>query len=326
VALLQRQAEARRGESPPEAWLRRMGRDPQVRAFVDHVWPEVSAEQLVFSLLTDESVLAAAADGVLTSEEQALLRWQRLPRTVRAATWSVADALLIDEAAGLIDRLPSYGHIVVDEAQDLSPMQCRALARRCEHGSLTLLGDLAQATSPWATTDWRDTLTHLGKPNAHVVPLTVGFRVPAAVLALANQLLPALSVSVPEAISLRRDGALDIRRVDDVVTATVAEVRSALDLEGSIAVIAADASTDRLATALRAAGLAVVSPALDSDADGRVTVLPASLAKGLEYDHVIVVEPDEIVRAEVRGLNRLYVVLTRAVSRLSVLHSLPLPL
>ncbi len=326
VALLQRQAEARRGESPPEAWLRRMGRDPQIRSFLDQVWPEVTAEQLVFSLLTDESRLAEAADGVLTSDEQAQLLWQRPPRTVKTAKWSAADALLIDEAAGLIDRLPSYGHIVVDEAQDLSPMQCRAIARRCEHGSLTLLGDLAQATSPWASTDWRDTLIHLGKPDARVVPLTVGFRVPAAVLELANQLLPALSVSVPEAVSLRRDGALDVRRVDDVVEATVAEVRSALGVEGSIAVIAADVSTDRLAAALRADGVAIVSPALDSDADGRVTVLPASLAKGLEYDHVIVVEPDEIVRGEPRGLNRLYVVLTRAVSRLSVLHTLPLPL
>ena len=62
--------------------------------------------------------------------------------------------MLIDEAAGLIDRLPSYGHVVVDEAQDLSPMQCRAIARRSEHGSLTLLGDLAQGTAPWAARDW----------------------------------------------------------------------------------------------------------------------------------------------------------------------------
>jgi DNA helicase IV len=326
VALLQRQAEARRGESPPESWLRRMGRDPQVRSFLDHVWPEVSPEQLVYSILSDESVLAQAAEGVLTPDEQTTLRWHRPSRTVKATKWSAADALLIDEAAGLIDRLPSYGHIVLDEAQDLSPMQCRAIARRCEHGSLTLLGDLAQATSPWAATDWRDTLKHLGKPDAQVVPLTVGFRVPAAVLEFANRLLPALSVTVPEAVSLRRDGALDIRRVDDLVAAVVSEVRSALSLEGSIAVIAADASTDRLAAALRADGLTIVSPALDSDEDGRVTVLPASLAKGLEYDHVIVVEPDEIVHAEPRGLNRLYVVLTRAVSRLSVLHTRLLPL
>ncbi len=232
IAMLQRQAEARSGESPPEAWLRRMGRDPQVRSFLDAVWPEVSAEQLVFSVLTDAALLARAADGVLTDDEQAALRWHRPPRTVKAAKWSAADAILVDEAAGLIERLPSYGHIVLDEAQDLSPMQLRAIARRCEHGSLTLLGDLAQATAPWAATDWRDTLTHLGKAEARLVPLTVGFRVPAAVVALANSLLPALSVSVPEAVSLRHDGSLDIREVDDLAAATVTEIRSALAYRG----------------------------------------------------------------------------------------------
>jgi DNA helicase IV len=200
-------------------------------------------------------------------------------------------------------------------------MQCRALARRSEHGSLTVLGDLAQGTAPWAAADWRDTLTHLGRPEAAVVPLTTGFRVPAAVVALANRLLPALGVSVPEAVSLRHDGQLDLRSVTDLVAATVAEVRSALDIEGSIAVICADASAPALATALNRAGLV---PA-ESDVDSRVIVLPATLAKGLEYDHVIVVEPEEIVSAEPRGLARLYVVLTRAVSRLTVLHTAPLP-
>ncbi len=327
IAMLQRQAEARRGESPPEAWLRRMGRDPQVRSFLDAVWPDVSAEQLVFSVLTDAALLARAADGVLTDDEQTALRWHRPPRTVKAAKWSAADAILVDEASGLIERRPSYGHIVLDEAQDLSPMQLRAIARRCEHGSLTLLGDLAQATAPWAATDWQDTLTHLGKADARVVPLTVGFRVPTAVVALANSLLPALSVSVPEAVSLRHDGSLDIRKVDDLAAATVTEIRSALAHEGSIAVIAADAAVDELAAALRHAGLTVTVPGIDtdSDVDARITILPASLAKGLEYDHVVVVEPAEIVAAEPRGLNRLYVVLTRAVSRLAILHSRPLP-
>ncbi len=321
VALLQRQAEARRGESPSEAWLRRMGRHEQVRAFLDHAWPEVSAVQLVFSLLSDASVLAEAAEGLLTPEEQATLRWNRPPRTAKTATWSAADAVLIDEAAGAIDRLPSFGHVVVDEAQDLSPMQCRAIARRCEHGSLTLLGDLAQGTAPWAARDWEATLAHLGKPDARVVPLTTGFRVPEVVLALANRLLPALGVAVPEAVSLRRDGWLEIRPVSDLDSATVAEVLAALEQEGSVAVIAADAAADRLALALRGAGVDVASP----EADSRVTVLPASLAKGLEYDHVVVVEPAQIVESEPRGLHRLYVVLTRAVSRLAVLHARPLP-
>ncbi|MBX6750432.1 MAG: AAA family ATPase [Micromonosporaceae bacterium] len=334
VALLQRQAEARRGESPSDAWVRAMGRNPAVRSFVDHVWPELTPEGLVYLLLSDPALLAAAAEGVLSTEEQELLRWKRPPRTVKSARWSAADALLIDEAAGLLDRVPSYGHIIVDEAQDLSPMQCRMLARRCAHGSLTVLGDLAQGTAPWAAADWRDTLAHLGRPEAPVVPLTTGFRVPAAVVALANRLLPALNVGVPEAVSLRRDGTLEILPVTDLAAATVAAVQSALTFEGSIAVICADASVPTYASALRTAGISAAStddsagdPDDDvSQVDSRVSVVPATLAKGLEFDHVIVVEPAEIVQAEPRGLNRLYVVLTRAVSRLTVLHAAPLPL
>jgi DNA helicase IV len=203
-------------------------------------------------------------------------------------------------------------------------MQCRAIARRSEHGSITLLGDLAQGTAPWAARDWRETLTHLGKPDARVVPLTTGFRVPEVVLALANRLLPALGVEVPPAVSLRRDGALAVRPVSDVDGAAVAAVRAALDHDGSVGVIAADAAVARLRAALHAAGVSTADPD-DVDSPERVTVLPATLAKGLEYDHVVVVEPADIVAAEPRGLHRLYVVLTRAVSRLDVLHAAPLP-
>jgi DNA helicase IV len=326
VAMLLRQAEARRGDSPPESWLRRMGRATEVRSFLDHVWPAVTAEELVFSLLSDASALAAAAHSVLTPEEQARLLWDRPPRTVKSAKWSAADAVLIDEAAGLIDRLPSFGHVVVDEAQDLSPMQCRAIARRVEHGSLTLLGDLAQGTAPWAARDWTATLGHLGRAGARVVPLTTGFRVPEVIVEVANRLLPALDVAVPAGVSLRHDGALVVRPVPSLEQGAVEEVRAALAYEGSVALIAADASVAPLATALATAGIEVLSTSdsLDSP-DARVSVVPASLAKGLEYDHVIVVEPAEIVAAEQRGLNRLYVVLTRAVSRLSVLHAKPLP-
>jgi DNA helicase IV len=324
VALLQRQAEARRAESPSDAWLRRMARAKPVTEFLDQVWPAVTPEGLVFALLADPDRLAAAADGLLTAAEQELLVWRRPPRSAKAASWSAADLVLIDEAASLIERTRSYGHIVVDEAQDLSPMQCRAIARRSEHGSITLLGDLAQGTAPWAATDWRETLAHLGKPDAAVVPLTTGFRVPAAVVAFTNRLLPALAVDVPAARSLRRDGMLDVRAVSDMEAAVVAEVRAALALDGSIGVIAADADVERLPTALAAAGIESAG-ADDVEAALRVAVVPASIVKGLEYDHVIVVEPARIVAAEPRGLHRLYVVLTRAVSRLTVLHAEPLP-
>jgi DNA helicase IV len=321
VSLLMRQSEARRGDSPSEAWQRRMGRSEPVARFLDHAWPAVTAEQLVWELLSSPEALAKAAEGHLTAEEQQAVLWPKPAKTYKSARWSAADAVLIDEAAGLLDRVTSYGHVVVDEAQDLSPMQARAIARRSEHGSITLLGDLAQATAPWAARDWHTTLEHLGKPAARVVPLTTGFRVPAVIVNLANRLLPALGVDVPAATSLRTDGALSTRPTENLETATVDAVRAAMQFAGSIGVIAADAAVPGLQAALREAGVAVAAAA----DDGRVTVLPATLAKGLEYDHVIVVEPADIVDAEPRGLNRLFVVLTRAVSRLDVLHTRPLP-
>jgi DNA helicase IV len=323
VGLLQRQSEYRTGNSPSEGWLRRMSKVAPVTTFLDAVWPAVKPESLVVDLLTDPSVAA----GILTDEEQDALRWVKPPKTPKSAKFSAADLILLDEAAGLLEREPSFGHIVVDEAQDLSPMQARAISRRSEHGSITLLGDLAQGTAPWATVDWRDTLGWLGKPGAAVVPLTVGFRVPEKVLTLANRLLPALSVNVPEAVSLRHDGDLAIVPVDspsEVDAATLVEVTAALEHEGSVAVIAADAAVARLRAHLAAARIEAATPD-DAGAEARVTVVPATVAKGLEYDHVIVVEPADIVAAEPRGLNRLYVVLTRAVSRLSVLHAKPLP-
>jgi DNA helicase IV len=309
-----------------------------VTRFLDAAWPAVTPEALVVDVLTDPSV----ADGVLTAEEQAAIRWAKPPRTVKAAKFSAADLVLLDEAAGLIERESSFGHVVVDEAQDLSPMQARAIARRSEHGSITLLGDLAQGTAPWAAADWRETLRHLGKPDAAVVPLTVGFRVPETVIALANRLLPELGVDVPEAVSLRRDGDLTIVPVAepaDLDAAVLVEVTAALEHEGSVAVIAADAAIDRLRAHLAAAGIATATPddvdfdrstsqsgGAGSDSSAvRVTVVPAAVVKGLEYDHVIVAEPADIVAAEPRGLHRLYVVLTRAVSRLSVVHARPLP-
>ncbi|MGH3740248.1 MAG: HelD family protein [Micromonosporaceae bacterium] len=324
VALLQRLAESR-GEAPGETWQRRMARSQPVRALLDQVWPAVRPANLVAALLSDPELLAAAADGVLDPCQQQAITWAKpakpasLGGAVRSVRWAPADLVLIDEALGLIERLESHGHVVVDEAQDLSPMQCRAIARRSAHGSLTVLGDLAQGTAPWAAPRWQDSMAHLGKPDASVTALTTGFRVPDAVVRLANRLLPALQVQVPEAVSLRHDGELTVRQAQDVARELPDLVRAALAQEGSIAVIAADASLPRLGAALT--GLPVGGP----DETERVTLLPASLAKGLEYDHVIVVEPAEIAAAEARGLHRLYVVLTRAVSRLDVLHTQPLP-
>ncbi|MCG5219390.1 helicase domain-containing protein [Streptosporangium soli] len=320
VGLLQRQAEAR-GRMPGAIWTRKMGR--AVVPFLDTVWPAVRPEEVVAGLLGDRAALAAAAKDTLTADEQDAIAWAKPPRSYKSARWSAADAVLIDEVAGLLERPQGYGHVIVDEAQDLSAMQCRAIARRSEHGSITVLGDLAQGTTPWAAREWHDSLTHFGKPGAEVIALTTGFRVPAAVVTIANRLLHALDVDVPATRSFRTDGRLQIREVPDLAAATVTAVREALSHEGSIGVIAADADLAPLTARLRAElGLDIAAP---GDGDGRVTAVPAAMAKGLEYDHVVVAEPAAITESETRGMNRLYVVLTRAVSRLDILHTRPLP-
>ncbi|MDX3577203.1 AAA family ATPase [Streptomyces sp. FL07-04A] len=322
VRLLQTQVERRSGPRPA-SWTRRIERAAPVSACVEAVWPKARPAEVLARLLSDPRELARAADGVLDAEEQRALLWARPPRTPRSACWSAADLVLLDEIAGLLDHPRGYGHVVVDEAQDLSPMQCRAVARRVRFGSLTVLGDLAQGTTEWAASSWRVQLTHLGKPDATIVPLTTGFRVPAAVLALAGRLLDRLGADVPRARSLRRDGELRVRRADgDLPAAVVAAVRDALAREGSVGVIAADSQADRIREALLASGVPAAGP---EDPPARVTVVPATVVKGLEYDHVVAVEPAAVAESERRGLNRLYVVLTRAVSRLDVVHERALP-
>jgi DNA helicase IV len=203
-------------------------------------------------------------------------------------------------------------------------MQCRAVGRRCSTGSATLLGDVAQGTTPWATGDWHTTLAHLGKPAGHVEALTRGYRVPQQVLDFANRLLPAIASGVSPATSVRRgEGSLRIRAAT-LADGTRAAVEEALAAEGSIGVIVADAHVAATTAALNGIPHDVLG-ADSTDVDARVEVVPATLAKGLEYDHVVVVEPQAIVDAEPRGLRRLYVVLTRAVTTLTVVHAQPLP-
>jgi DNA helicase IV len=314
------------GEATDDRTHEAVRRTRQVRASVDAAWPATDPVRLVMRLLSDPALLASAADGILDPAEQAAIRWDRAPRGPGSARWTAADAVLIDEASDLIERTPSLAHVVVDEAQDLSPMECRAIGRRCATGSATVLGDLAQATAPAAEASWPQLLAHLGKPEAGLQVLDTGYRVPRQILDFASMLLPALAPGLAPARSLRQDpGSLTVTPVTPrTLPGLLATVcGQALARPGSAAVIASDEQVPALHRALGAAGIG--HQVLDgADADERLILLPVTLAKGLEFDDVIVVEPARIA-AQPRGLHRLYVALTRAVSRLTVLHTEPLP-
>jgi DNA helicase IV len=318
------------GETCDDRTHESVRRSKPVRAAVDAIWPKADPVRLVLRLLSDPQLLAGAAGGLLDEAEQQAIHWDPAPRGPGSARWTAADAVLVDEASDLVERIPSLSHVVLDEAQDLSPMECRAVGRRCATGSATILGDLAQGTSPAATDSWPGLLAHLGKPDAQLRVLQTGYRVPRQILDYANQLLGALAPSLAPVRSLRQDpDALTVRPVaaEELPGALVAACTAALAAPGSAAVIAADDQVAFVRQLLSKAGLP--AGVLDGVADGLggagLITVPVALAKGLEFDDVIVVEPARIVAAEPRGLHRLYVALTRAVSRLTVVHAGPLP-
>ncbi|WP_282697208.1 UvrD-helicase domain-containing protein [Streptomyces sp. CC208A] len=319
------------GEAPDDRVQNAVARNAAVKAVVKECWPPVDPAKLVLRLLSDAEFLAEHAEGMLSEEEQKLLLWAKPGRSVKTAKWSAADTVLIDEATDLVERTPSLGHVVLDEAQDLSPMQYRAVGRRCTTGSATVLGDLAQGTTPWATASWEQALKHLGKPDSRIEELTAGFRVPTEVIAYASRLLPHMAPGLAPVESVRENpGAFEIRAAiaDASAEAVVSACVDALAHEGSIGLIAADARIAPLAAALDAAGMPYLSPGEETTAESRLTLVPASLAKGLEYDYVVLDEPAAVVDGEPderTGLRRLYVALTRAVSGLTVVHAAPLP-
>jgi hypothetical protein len=218
----------------------------------------------------------------------------------------LAEPLPVDEPDDDLPVEDPYLHVILDEAQDLSPMECRMIARRAEHASMTIVGDLGQATHPLAAASWPELLTRLGKRETRTLELHTGYRVPRVI---ADYAARALAPGIAPTRSYRPGGDLSVRRVDDLHAAVRDAVRRA-PRDATVAVITTDSAAEELL------------PLLDGTA---AAVVPASLVKGLEFDHVIVVEPADIVAAEPRGLNRLYVALTRAVAGLLVLHTGPLP-
>jgi len=307
-----------------------VARSRPVKTYAEQLWPALDAAKLVLRLLSDAAFLARCAEGILTPQEQQLVLMTRPARSAAGARWTLADVVLVDEVADLLHRTPSLGHVVLDEAQDLSPMMLRAVGRRASTGSVTVLGDLAQATTPWATRSWQESLAHLGQPEAVVEELVAGFRVPGAVIDFAARLLPRIAPSLTPPHSVRRHrGELDLRPVTDATDSVVRAVADALRAEGTVGVIVPDTLVAGTRAALETAGVGFDLLGEEAQSfDSRVDLVPAALAKGLEFDHVVLLEPAAIVAGEpdhVTGLRRLYVCLTRAVSSLVVVHAADLP-
>ncbi len=323
-----------------EDFSRKVRRVPELAAALDRMWPRLSPHELLHDLYGAAPLIAAAGRGVLSEEELALLR-RRRSTSFDDVAWTPADAALVDEARHLLgprngaseEAVRKYGHIVVDEVQDLSPMQLRMLTRRSLAGSMTVVGDIAQATAPWAPASWDDIVEHLPRRrSARTVELTVSYRTPSEVLAVAARVLAVAAPELTPPRPVRRSGAEPrmVQVTGDDGRATVADLARAVaraaaeEVEavrpGRVAIIAPDTLRGPLSDALEAAGTPVVD-ARDMRKGGLsepLVLLAADSANGLEFDSVVVVEPAVIAGETARGLRTLYVALTRPTQRLTV--------
>ena len=288
-----------------ERVLRRAGR---LTRFLDRVWPAPRPERVVRSVLSSRERLAAVADGVLDRDEQAALVHTR-------RGWSEADLPLVDEARALLHGLPQpFGHVIVDEAQDLTPMQLRMIGRRAAR-SFTILGDIAQATGPVPYSAWSELLPYLpGGGDAATEELRHAYRVPREIMAFALPLLEQIAPGTEPPLAYRV-GAEPPRILhgEPVLSRAFDEAVRLAGEEGLLALIVPPSLRGREA------------PSLFDET--RIPLLTPREAKGMEFDHVVVVEPASIVEEALggQGLRELYVALTRPTRTLAVVHARPLP-
>ncbi len=302
---------------------------PEFVEACDRMWPKLYGVELVHDLFGAKPLLRLAARGILSDDEIDALYRER-STTVDDIRWTDADVPLVDEARVLLGPprplaehevfQQSYGHVVSDETQDLSPMQLRMLGRRSVNGSMTLVGDLAQTTGAWQPKSWAEVCKHIGLRSAvREVELTIGYRTPTEVMAVASDVLHKMNLGLTPPNPVRSSGTKpEIQCVDDAQALTDALVERVRQHDaGTMGIVSVDAES--ICVALRNRGCDVGLARRIGKPDRESTVLCATpdLAKGLEFDHVIVVDPNDIVQSY--SLAALYVALTRTIHQLSVI-------
>lgn len=324
----------RRAPVNAEDMLDQFRDDDTFRGALDRMWPVLTPQELLHDLWSTPALIASATSGWLGEDERGALVRRRYQYAAEIP-WTAADIPLLDEARVLLGpvrrkekEVERFGHIVVDEAQDLSPMELRMLARRSLSSSMTVVGDLGQATTPWAIGSWKDVLTHLSPGReGKVVELSISYRTPSEVMEIAERVLrdatpeltPPRAVREagvhPRAVRTTRD-----RLVSDVVE-TVTQETTAL-AEGTLAVIAPEGLFSDVGDALREAGLNPADPRREG-LGKPISLVGLDVVHGLEFDAVVLVEPTAVVRQA--GMRSLYVALTRTTKRLAMVHAEELP-
>lgn len=295
----------------------------QVEPILERIWPLLSPQAFLQQLFGSKERLLDAAGDDFTAGEVGMLYRRAQPR-VSLEAWTAADLVLQDEIDWLINgtgHQAEYQHIVLDEAQDLSPMALRALGRRATQGSITILGDIAQSSGLWSKCSWDEVVIPLGVRDRHQrFVLPYGYRVPAPAFEWAERLRMHYAPDLPPTECVRGGEEVHVRPADDAYERAVFLAADRAEEGGTVAIICADSQEERLRERLGVLGADEWVDTATAGIERGINALRAAAAKGLEFDTVIVPEPTDYTAEGEQGLRSLYVALTRTIGDLIITH------
>jgi len=289
---------------------------------VERIWPRLSAEETLYDLFSHRALLKLAAKDILSEEEVDVLTIDQ-GVDVKRHRWSIEDVVLLDELQTFLDEQSdddvTFGHVIVDEAQDISPMTARLLKRKCPSGSMTILGDLAQSFGPWPNRRWDDILEPLSSKDHHMLELSVNYRTSQEISELADLIKSRYLAGSRRTKSIRSfPGGVQFIEAKDLIQRAVADAKDLFERkeQGRFAMIVPNKDSEALRREIDKEGLSEWES---------ISVIGVEQVRGLEFDEVFILEPLSLVDDAERSLPALYVAVTRATNRIKIYSSQPFP-
>ena len=307
-------------------------RESDIEALTERMWPSLSPASFLRDFYASQSRIVNAAKDMDFQVKELMLLERKPASQIAKEAWTVADVALLDFLENHIhgtDPSTQFDYIIVDEAQDMTPMQLESIRRRSASGDILLMGDLAQATGPWIYSSWNAIADYVNKPIERMDELEFGYRVPKQVFAYASKVLSHINPGLRIPRIVRDVAQSPVVKIaadhQELLDLVIKDLKEFIGNSAHVGLIVGDEQVDSLTEVLGNAGIKFSLLENDHPAEG-INIVPVSRQKGLEFDDVILLEPQQIIDIPEIGLKHLYVAVTRSLRGLTIYATQGLPI